>query len=369
MTSAENYSFNAEAAFRHVTQRVQELADALHEEQRKHQRVEQEVAQLRGYICSNMPKGTVPGDMEVGTFPMAMSALEKPEESQPFVGDWTNALKSEILDAVRREQEAFKDRYLLDTRTAENVKNLELTIGHVSQELHELLQKVGGSEASPKVRDSILCSAKTTLEGAFLEVRDDQLPVAASRGIHRDASESRLSSVTLDGGGAESTATSPPNEEPKAGLAVPPSQPGGFCTPQPPPQQCIYHFKDPFRKDTPQRYVTMQWSANSQTPTHSWPQRRSLPVQNPVQRMPGGNTSVPVPMVMRRDAPQENRVIMVPPRKTVQVTRPGTMAGNDERRTERSPHRATMPVPFAPQWKGQAMPKLVPNTLRMKAPR
>eukprot|EP00434_Breviolum_minutum_P044525 symbB.v1.2.039776.t1/scaffold6401.1/size18394/2 len=36
MTSAENYSFNAEAAFRHVTQRVQELADALHEEQRKH---------------------------------------------------------------------------------------------------------------------------------------------------------------------------------------------------------------------------------------------------------------------------------------------------------------------------------------------
>lgn len=30
------FSHHCEAAFRHVTQRVQELADALHEEQRKH---------------------------------------------------------------------------------------------------------------------------------------------------------------------------------------------------------------------------------------------------------------------------------------------------------------------------------------------
>ncbi|CAK9017566.1 Uncharacterized protein SCF082_LOCUS13698, partial [Durusdinium trenchii] len=378
------------AALQSVTQRVEELAAALQSEQQKHhdaiQSVEQQLAELRARL-SEPPRA--PSEHEVP------SSADLMEDTLPEVNlvngsmnAWAKALKIHILGTVHQELEAFKDQHLLDLRSCnESVKHLELTMGHVSQELNQLLQKVGGSQAAGSPSgpnrtipfDSILCSAKTTLEGAFLEYRDDDEELLA-RGhrisrISRD--ESVVSMATLEGG-AESTVTCTPQEITGPVTARGPAAPEtGMTTPQPPwPQQGMYLLKDTPQRDHP-RYLAMQWTPPSTSQTCSqaptWHlARRSLPVQ---RMAGGGNTSVPVPVVMRRDA-QDKRVVIVPPTAKPPVQGPGlarstTGTLRDVRRGGLQPtsQRATINFPLN-EWKGQApaMPKLFPGTMRMKAP-
>eukprot|EP00913_Durusdinium_trenchii_P007039 g6622.t1 len=186
---------------------------------------------------------------------------------------WAKALKIHILGTVHQELEAFKDQHLLDLRSCnESVKHLEcgalvrgndapktmrqtFNVISIGMELNQLLQKVGGSQAAGSPSgpnrtipfDSILCSAKTTLEGAFLEYRDDdeELLARGHRTTEISRDESVVSMATLEGG-AESTVTCTPQEITGPVTARGPAAPEtGMTTPQPPwPQQGMYLLKD-----------------------------------------------------------------------------------------------------------------------------
>ncbi|CAE7251760.1 unnamed protein product [Symbiodinium sp. CCMP2456] len=269
-------------------------------------------------------------------------------------------IQTQIVEVVRREHEAFRDRYLLEaSNCAESVKNLELTMGHVSRELNKLLQKVGEeAEASPNravTFDGVLCnSSKTTLQGASFEGRDDVSP---------SSSPGRESSVTAIQG-LESAATCSPME-PTGGLVQwsRPSQ-GPYT------QQPVNVHQEVTRCGPP---VPLPQYSNAQ-PANVW--RRSL-----------GNPSVPAhtppppsaPIYFRSRSqdgptpPAQDRVVIAtkmtssgqeqtttPIKSMPRMVATPQMVKDPfrEARDVKLPSRATIAVPFARDWKGQVMPPL-----------
>ncbi|CAJ1385913.1 unnamed protein product [Effrenium voratum] len=396
----------------------EQLASLLAEQQKQQsalQSLEQELAELKE---KRGREGDEVSFLRGEVTALASTLKDLDERPSSITSAWREVLKSEILEAVKQENEAFRERHLQEASTAESVKNLELTMGHVSRELNRLLQKVGGFEvdSSPSqtvsfdVADTIMCSTKTTLEGAVMEVRDDQLRPLKDLKISPDIS--RLSSATQDGG-AESARTCPPHEEPGVQFISQPStaDTGAVTPPSQPLQQPAYVLKG----TTPPRYPVPVWQTpspvqhqlQSQQPQPQQPQpqqpqpqpqqlqpqskalqpqaqqslqpqwRRSLPVQN----RPGATSPSPAVLRMRQEtsqAAQQDRIVrpanVKPPAQVSRSTIAAPRWALDPRQaevSESSVNRATIAMPLPRQgYTGNAKPeapRLIPSTIRTKA--
>ncbi|CAE7250895.1 unnamed protein product [Symbiodinium microadriaticum] len=398
MEGQEKRASGVEAELQAVRQGVQDLAEHLRGEQQKaFCCIEQQISELRALIdarprldaeaaatLSSAPTRpaepaeyqTMSLEDEVRVLRVEMDAVNLKMKSQETIctsqdpitppcsevstSREVSEIQTQIVEVVRREQEAFRDRYLLEaSNCAESVKNLELTMGHVSRELNKLLQKVGEeAEASPNravTFDGVLCnSSKTTLQGASFEGRDDVSP---------SNSPGRESSVTAIQG-LESAATCSPME-PTGGLVQwsRPSQ-GPYT------QQPVNVHQEVTRCGPP---VPLPQYNNAQ-PANVW--RRSL-----------GNPSAPAhtppppsaPMYFRSRSqdgptpPAQDRVVIAtkmassgqeqtttPIKSMPRMVATPQMVKDPfrEARDVKVPSRATIAVPFARDWKGQVMPPL-----------
>jgi len=268
-------------------------------------------------------------------------------------------IQTQIVEVVRREQEAFRDRYLLEaSNCAESVKNLELTMGHVSRELNKLLQKVGEeAEASPNravTFDGVLCnSSKTTLQGASFEGRDDASP---------SNSPGRESSVTAIQG-MESAATCSPME-PTGGLVQwsRPSQ-GPFVQPAQQPvnvHQEIARCGPPVYSNAQPANLWRRSLGNPSVPAHT-PPPPSAPIYFRSRSQDGPTPPAQDRVVIATKMTSSGQEQTTTPIKSMprMVATPQMVKDPfREARDVKLPSRATIAVPFARDWKGQVMPPL-----------
>jgi len=268
-------------------------------------------------------------------------------------------IQTQIVEVVRREQEAFRDRCLLEaSNCAESVKNLELTMGHVSRELNKLLQKVGEeAEASPNravTFDGVLCnSSKTTLQGASFEGRDDASP---------SNSPGRESSVTAIQG-MESAATCSPME-PTGGLVQwsRPSQ-GPFVQPAQQPvnvHQEIARCGPPVYSNAQPANLWRRSLGNPSVPAHT-PPPPSAPIYFRSRSQDGPTPPAQDRVVIATKMTSSGQEQTTTPIKSMprMVATPQMVKDPfREARDVKLPSRATIAVPFARDWKGQVMPPL-----------
>mmetsp|Transcript_26703 Transcript_26703/g.50174 ORF Transcript_26703/g.50174 Transcript_26703/m.50174 type:complete len:461 (+) Transcript_26703:34-1416(+) len=307
----------------------------------------------------------------------AVEPAAEPMQASRALQSLTSDFRAEVLQAVKQEQEAFRDRYLLDaTNCAETVKNLELTMGHVSTELNKLLQRVGGLEDGSPSR--VLCnSSKTTLQGATFEAKDDVSP-AGSPGKE---------SLITELGGLESSATCAPLGSPGLinwSTSQPSTYAGAVVSPPP-----VQHVQRNIIKDTPGRCSAPPFPTQyaQAQPGNMW--RRSV-------GPPSGHPSVPTPpppapFYFRSRShdgapapPAQDRVVVattktaspimaqeqtatITPTKTIRAGGAPQMVKDPFRDTwdaKLPVSRATIAVPFARDWQGQAMPHLLNVAVR-----
>ncbi|CAE7371218.1 unnamed protein product [Symbiodinium natans] len=399
-----------EADLQAVRHGVQDLAERLREEQLQQQRalcrVEQQISELRALMArpaeatapaASTPEVTLESDKdwarnslegEVRALRLEMDAMsrkiseeasckctslpnvvesvtEGPLNDSVAISNDISEIRNQIVEVVRFEQEAFRDRYLLEaSNCAESVKNLELTMGHVSRELQKLLQKVGQKEAEAPAPGVLCSSNKTTLQGASFLKGPDASPASPGE-------ESNATAL----GGMQSAATCSPREEPAGGSVQwskpsRPSRPSAFTSVTQPvnvaqdvPSRCAAPAMPPQYSNAQPTNVWRRSLGNPSIPAQT-PPPPSAPIyfRSRSHEGPTPSTQERVVIATKMTSPVVAQEQTTTPMKSMprmvatpqMVKDPFREAGD----AKLPIGRATIAVPFARDWKGQAMPQL-----------